>query len=145
LARGKEGRRGPGHQHTESGQPHLTGLIPDLWQRRLGARLLSEVQQSASRVSGGVVERCELGRSQPPIRGIQVRKVAREQPAFPLLQLWRGRPARAVFFERSGASAPAGDFRHLVRGVSFNSTEPRSASLARTSEAVRHRRFVHGC
>ncbi len=65
---GKSGRRCTNHQHAQSGQSDLAGPVPDFRQRRLGARLLPEVQQSSAGVSGSMVECDQLGRSQPPLR-----------------------------------------------------------------------------
>ena len=48
LARRQVGRRHPDSVHTESGQPDLARPVPHLRQRRLGARLLPEIQQSTS-------------------------------------------------------------------------------------------------
>src|SRR5439155_27297917 len=45
-----------------------------LRQRRVGARVLPEVQQPSSRISRCLVERGELGRNQPPLRDVQIRQ-----------------------------------------------------------------------
>jgi superoxide dismutase len=58
---GNARRRSANHQHAQSGQPNLARLVPHFRQRRLGARLLPEIQQSPPRISGGLVERSELG------------------------------------------------------------------------------------
>src|ERR1019366_4013163 len=51
-------------QHPEPGQPNFSRPPSHLRQRRLGARLLSQVQQPPPRIFAGMVERSELGRNQ---------------------------------------------------------------------------------
>ena len=70
---GLAGRRRQGRsedrQHAESGQSHLAGPLSHLRQRRLGARLLPEVQQPPSRIPASLVERSQLGRNQQALSG----------------------------------------------------------------------------
>ena len=73
LAGRKKGWRRADSQHRQPGQPHLPGTVPHLRQRRVGARLLPQVQQSPSRISGGLVECCELGRNQQALRESEIR------------------------------------------------------------------------
>ncbi len=62
--------------HAQPGQPHLRRPLPNLRQRRLGARLLPEIQQPPSGISGRLVERNQLGRSKRPLRSLQERQVS---------------------------------------------------------------------
>src|SRR5258706_5928957 len=70
LAR-RQRRRYQNHLHPQSGQSHFAGPLSHLRQRRLGARLLPEIQQPPSGISGRMVERNQLGRSQPALRSLQ--------------------------------------------------------------------------
>ena len=74
LARQQRRRRSAHHVHAQSGQPNLRRPLSHLRQRRLGARLLPEIQQPPSRILSRMVERNQLGRSQPALRSLQDRQ-----------------------------------------------------------------------
>src|SRR5271163_298537 len=74
LAGQQRRRRSAHYVHAQSGQPNLRRPLPRLRQRRLGARLLPEIQQPPSRISDGLVERNQLGRSKRPLRSLQERQ-----------------------------------------------------------------------
>ena len=98
LARWQVKRRSSSHQHAESGQSHLARPLSHLRQRRLGARLLPEIQQPPSRISRGLVERHQLGRNQQTLRQLQIRQVlprARASASLTNIRMW-GRPPSAV-------------------------------------------------
>src|SRR5207237_10700247 len=106
------------YHHPESGPPHITGPVPDLRQRCLGARLLPEVQQPPSRIPGGLVECRELGRDQPAFRSLQVSQRAGTgaplKPAGP--DASSGRPSEA---RRLLVCGRISDPPHLVHTVFF--------------------------
>src|ERR1700692_752620 len=91
LARWQTRRRGPDHYHPQSRQSNLARPLPNLRQRRLGTRLLSEIQQPPSGISRRLVERRQLGRNQPPLRGLQSGQISR-RPSHGKINksLWRG-------------------------------------------------------
>ncbi len=65
--------------------PISQGLYPHLRQRRLGARLLPEIQQPPPRISRRLVERRQLGRDQQALRRLQIRQVgSRTRTSSPL-------------------------------------------------------------
>ncbi len=72
--------------------PISVGPLPHLRQRRLGARLLPEIQQPPSGISSRLVERNQLGRSQPALRSLQNRQASpRTSPSRTLEMLvWVG-------------------------------------------------------
>src|SRR5208282_5898505 len=57
--------------HTQPGQPDFAGTPSHFRQRCVGARVLSEVQQPASRVSASLVERCQLGGNQQALSRLE--------------------------------------------------------------------------
>ena len=91
---GKIRRRSANHEHSESGQPHLAGPLSHLRQRRLGARLLPEIQQPPSRIPHRVVERHQLGRGQQALRHLQVRQVRARAGHGPLVWQKNRSPGR---------------------------------------------------
>ena len=88
---GKARRRSADSQHSQPGQPDLPGPVPHFRQRRLGTRLLPQIQQSPSRIPGGLVERGQLGRNQQALREPEVRPTGAS--AGPLIKsagpIWR--------------------------------------------------------
>ena len=88
LARRQARRRRPNRHHPQSGQPDFPRPTTHPRQRRLGARLLPEIQEPASRISRRLVERSQLGRSQPTLRSLQVRQAcSRTSASRPLTEL----------------------------------------------------------
>ena len=71
LAGGQAQRRCADRIHTQPGQSVVAGPLSNFWQRRLGARLLSEIQQSAAGISAGLVGSGQLGRNQQTLPGKQ--------------------------------------------------------------------------
>ena len=65
--------------------PHLARPVPHFRQRRLGARLLPEIQQPPPGIPGRLVERPQLGRNQQPLPSPEIRKNnPRTSPGSPL-------------------------------------------------------------
>src|SRR5579864_557368 len=79
-------RRSANHHYPESGQSHLARPVPHLRQRRLGARLLPEIQQPPSRISRCLVERGQLGRDQQPLQCLQIRQSSSRTRTSPPLR-----------------------------------------------------------
>src|ERR1035438_3548582 len=64
MAGARPRRQTAGYGDAQSGQPPQSGLLSHHGQRRLGACLLPEVPEPPRRLSEGMVERGELGRSE---------------------------------------------------------------------------------
>src|SRR5271170_4551290 len=64
LASRRRKRRSENPKHAKSRQSNFARPEPHFRQRRLGARLLPEIQQPPSRIPASLVERNQLGRNQ---------------------------------------------------------------------------------
>src|SRR5271165_5081776 len=111
LAGWRRQGRSENPEHPESGQSDFARPESHLRQRRLGTRLLSEIQQPPSRVPASVVERSELGRNQQALPVID-KEVAsgdkwrdgRPRPSQPSAA--RQSPARTAYVRAASASSP---------------------------------------
>ncbi len=86
------GAKGEVHIMTTPNQdnPITQGHFPIFGNDVLGARLLPEIQQPPSRIFSRLVERNQLGRSQPALRSLQDRQSRPRTSNGPLNGLWVG-------------------------------------------------------
>src|SRR5258708_2073168 len=97
MAGGRRKRRSENRLHSQPGQPHLARPLSHLRQRCLGARLLSQIQQPASRIPASVVERSQLGRNQQTLPSVS-KEVGGVVPGL--------RPVQSLAWGRTHSSAP---------------------------------------